>query len=97
MSYGECYTVYLSTVHCSTVQITKLPRYWDFHMWDVITTLNLDIEDWFKADNVFHAATLLHVADTMKQARLSLQNAATLSIHSELTRLKPIMYNKTRW
>ena len=55
--------------------------------------LNLDIEDWTKTD-VQLGRTIKSVAETMKQAKVSLKNTAVLS---ELTPLKPVLYNKTRW
>ena len=55
--------------------------------------LNLDIEDWAKQD-VALLDVLNSIGMTMKSAKNSLKNAAILS---ELTPLKPVIYNKTRW
>ena len=54
---------------------------------------NLDIEDWVRSDELFKE-TLSSVALTMKEAKGSINNVAVLS---EITDLKPILYNKTRW
>ena len=54
---------------------------------------NLDIDEWARADNAL-STTLDSIGDTMKSAKNSLKNAALLS---NLTKLKPVLYNKTRW
>jgi len=55
--------------------------------------LNLDVEAWVDSD-VSLSSTLDSVHSTMKAAKAKLKNAAILR---NLTHLKPVLYNKTRW
>jgi hypothetical protein len=56
--------------------------------------LNLDIEDWGKEDIQLLGRTIKSVSETMRQTKMSMKITA---IPSELTPLKPIIYNKTWW
>ena len=54
---------------------------------------NLDIDEWARVDNSL-CDTLESIGDTMKSSKNSLKNAALLS---NITKLKPVLYNKKRW
>jgi hypothetical protein len=77
-----------ASTNCKVASLLDLP-----HVGCNNHKLNLDIKEWMKIDlNLKNAIS--GVATTMKEAKLSLKNAAILS---ELTPLKPILCNKTRW
>ncbi len=97
--FFECYGISLTdwakaavadntTTNRKTCRILGLP-----HVGCNNHKLNLDMESWVTADNELKE-TLEKIASTMKSAKNSLKNAAILS---ELTNLKPVLYNKTRW
>jgi hypothetical protein len=77
-----------TSTNCKVASLLDLP-----HIGCNNHKLNLDVEEWMKTDlNLKNAIS--GVATTMKEARMSLKNAAILS---ELTPLKPILYNKPHW
>ena len=55
--------------------------------------LNLDMNDWIDS-NTRMRESMDHIADVMKKAKTKLKHTAMLR---NMTHLKPVLYNKTRW